>query len=287
MSVFLIGPGLRRPRRRPVNLDILGRLGVTVVEVSDGQAWELHLSEVRDCTLIVDAIFGTGLNAPVSGLIESVITDVNASGHSGRLDRSAVGLSADSCDLIGESIEAGTTVTLAAPKLPLVLPPAETRAGDIVIADIGIPSDVIDALDGPRIELLTRSAVREHITPRTPDSHKGDYGHVLIVAGSRGKTGAAHLSAIGALRSGAGLVTVATPASCQAVVAAMAPEYMTVALDETDDGLDPRRRGSRCSKWRATSSPSAPASGRRPARRRSSRRSSIARRCRSSSTRTG
>jgi NAD(P)H-hydrate epimerase len=239
VSVFVIGlvSDVRGDAR--TNLEILGRLGVTVVEVSDGQAWELHLSEVRDCTLIVDAIFGTGLNAPVTGLIESVITDINSSSIPVVSIDLPSGLSADSCDPIGESIEAGTTVTLAAPKLPLVLPPAETRAGDIVIADIGIPSDVLDSVDGPRIELLTRSAVREHITPRTPDSHKGDYGHVLVVAGSRGKTGAAHLSGIGALRSGAGLVTVATAASCQAVVAAMAPEYMTVALDETEAGLDP------------------------------------------------
>jgi NAD(P)H-hydrate epimerase len=239
VSVFVLGlvSDVRGDAR--TNLEILGRLGVTVVEVSDGQAWELHLSEVRDCTLIVDAIFGTGLNAPVSGLIESVITDINSSSIPVVSIDLPSGLSADSCDPIGESIEAGTTVTLAAPKLPLVLPPAETRAGDIVIADIGIPSDVLDSVDGPRIELLTRSAVREHITPRTPDSHKGDYGHVLVVAGSRGKAGAAHLSGIGALRSGAGLVTVATGASCQAVVAGMAPEYMTVGLDETDAGLDP------------------------------------------------
>ena len=88
-----------------------------------------------------------------------------------------------------------------------MLPPAETRAGDIVIADIGIPGEVLERLDGPHVELLTRAAMRELITPRTPDSHKGDYGRVLIVAGSRGKTGAAHLAAIGALRSGAGLVT--------------------------------------------------------------------------------
>ena len=128
------------------------------------------------------------------------------------------------------------TVTLAAPKLSLVLPPAETRAGDIVIADIGIPGDVIASLDGPRVDLLTRGAMRELVGPRMPDSHKGDYGRVLIVAGSRGKTGAAHLAALGALRSGAGLVTIATPACCQPIVAAMAPEYMTEPIDERGDG---------------------------------------------------
>jgi len=81
--------------------------------------------------------------------------------------------------------------------------------------------------------------MRELIAPRTPDSHKGDFGRVLIIAGSRGKTGAAHLAGIGALRSGAGLVTVATPSCCLPIVAAMAPEYMTEALEETADGLHP------------------------------------------------
>ena len=123
--------------------------------------------------------------------------------------------------------------------MPLVLPPAETRAGDIVIADIGIPGSVIEELEGARVELLTRGAMRELIAPRAPDSHKGDYGHVLVVAGSRGKTGAAHLAGIGALRSGAGLVTIATPLCCQPIVATMAPEYMTEAIDETPNGLDP------------------------------------------------
>src|SRR5256885_8538347 len=169
VSVFLIGQVSDVRGDARVNLDILGRLGVTVVGIADGPAWELHLSEIRDCNLIVDAIFGTGLNAPVRGLIESVIADVNASGIDVVSIDLPSGLSADSCDVIGESIDAGTTVTLAAPKLPLVLPPAENRAGDIVIADIGIPAEVIDALDGPRVELLTRSGIRELITPRTPD----------------------------------------------------------------------------------------------------------------------
>jgi hydroxyethylthiazole kinase-like uncharacterized protein yjeF len=239
VSVFLIGRVAEVRGDARINLEILGRLGVTVVEIADGEAWELHSSEVSDSTLIVDAIFGTGLNAPVAGLISTVIADVNAFAIPVVSIDLPSGLSADSHDPIGDSIEADTTVTLAAPKLPLVLPPAEARAGDIVIADIGIPSEVLDGLDGPRVELLTRGGMRELVAPRSPDSHKGDFGHVLVVAGSPGKTGAAHLAALGALRSGAGLVTVATPASSQPIVAAMAPEYMTEALVESNGGIDP------------------------------------------------
>jgi NAD(P)H-hydrate epimerase len=239
VSVFLIGRVADVRGDARVNLEILGRLGLTVVEIADSQAWELHFSEVSDCTLIVDAIFGTGLNAPITGLIESVIADVNASGIPVVAIDLPSGLSADSAEPNGPSIEAALTVTLAAPKLPLILPPGETRAGDIVIADIGIPAEVLEAVEGPRVSLLTRVSMRELVTPRMPDSHKGDFGRVLIVAGSRGKTGAAHLAGVGALRSGAGLVTIATPASCQSILAAMAPEYMTDAILETDQGLDP------------------------------------------------
>ena len=239
VSVFVIGRVADVRGDARINLEILGRLGITVVEIDDSQAWELHFTEISDCTLIVDAIFGTGLNAPLSGLMETVVADVNGSGIPVVAVDLPSGLSADTHETIGDSIEAGMTVTLAAPKLPLVLPPAEIRAGDIVIADIGIPGDVITSLEGPQVHLLTRGTMRELIGPRMPDSHKGDYGRVLIVAGSRGKTGAAHLSALGALRSGAGLVTVATPACCLPIVAAMAPEYMSEPIDERHDGLDP------------------------------------------------
>jgi ADP-dependent NAD(P)H-hydrate dehydratase / NAD(P)H-hydrate epimerase len=146
------------------------------------------------------------------------------------------GLSADSHETDGGAIVASMTVTLAAPKIPLVLPPADRHAGDLVIADIGIPLPLLDEIEGPYVELLTRERMRELVAVRAPESHKGDFGRVLIVAGSMGKTGAAHLAAIGALRCGAGLVTVAAPKSCVPVIASMGAEYMTVALEETMEG---------------------------------------------------
>ena len=236
VSVFVVGTLAAIKGDARLNVEILGRLGLTVVEISDEQAWELHFSEISHCDLIVDAIFGTGLKSPLSGMMETVAGDVNSSGIPVVAIDLPSGLSADRADAIGECIRAAMTVTLAAPKLPLVLPPAEAHAGSIVVADIGIPPEVVDGLAGPRLELLTREAMREVVQPRESDSHKGDYGRVLIVGGSRGKTGAAHLAAVGALRSGAGLVSVATPLSSQPIVAAMGAEYMTVPLEETSDG---------------------------------------------------
>ncbi|NOT24805.1 MAG: NAD(P)H-hydrate dehydratase [Acidobacteria bacterium] len=235
-SVFVIGAisDVRGDAR--TNLEILGRLGTTVVEIGDEQTWELHFSEISECSLIVDAIFGTGLKSALAGMMETVVADINASEIPTVSIDLPSGLSADTPHLIGDCIQASMTVTLAAPKLPLMLPPSETHAGDIVIADIGIPGDIIEGLDGPRIDLLTPEQMRMIVEPRAAESHKGDFGRVTIVAGSRGKTGAAYLAGRGALRSGAGLVTIATPASCLPIVASMAPEFMTEPLAESKSG---------------------------------------------------
>ena len=231
--VFLLGSVAEVKGDARANLEILGRIGLTVVEINDAQEWELHFSEVSECDVIVDAMLGTGFHGRLTGLIETVVADVNGLGVPIVAIDLPTGTSADSHQLAGEAIEATMTVTLAAPKIPLVFPPADSHAGDLVIADIGIPYPLIDELDGPYLELLTRERMREIVPARAADSHKGDFGRVLIVAGSLGRTGAAHLAAIGALRSGAGLVTIATPRSCAPIVAAMAPEYMTEPLDET------------------------------------------------------
>lgn len=233
-SVFLIGTTADVRGDARINLDILGQLGTPIVEIADASAWELHGSEVTGADLVVDAIVGTGLNRPLSGLHETIVLDVNASGASVVAIDLPSGVSADSAEPLGPSIHAAVTVTLAAPKVPLVLPPAEHTAGDVVIADIGIPPFVLDDVEGPRLYLLTREYVRTLVPPRSPDAHKGDFGRVVVVAGSIGMSGAAALSARAALRTGAGLVTVATPASVQPVVAGLGSEFMTVPLPDAD-----------------------------------------------------
>src|SRR6476660_4848364 len=235
-TVFLLGSVSDVRGDARTNLEILGRVGVTVVEIVNAQEWELHFSEISECDLIVDASVGTGFHGPLTGLLESVVADVNGLGVPVVAIDLPTGVSADSHEIEGDAIEASMTVTLAAPKIPLILPPADVYGGDLLIADIGIPGSVVDDLDGPWLELLTRERMRELIPARAADSHKGDFGRVLVIAGSFGRTGAAHLAALGALRSGAGLVTIATPRTCLPILAAMAPEYMTEGLDETAAG---------------------------------------------------
>ena len=235
-EVFLLGSVADVRGDARMNLEVLGRIGMTVIEITNAQEWELHFTELTDCDLVVDAILGTGFHGRLAGFLETVVADLNSLGVPIVAIDLPTGVSADSALVEGPAVEASMTVTLAAPKIPLVFPPADTHAGDLVIADIGIPLPLIDELEGQHLELLTRERMREIVPARAADSHKGDFGRVLIVAGSTGRTGAAHLSALGALRSGAGLVTVATPRSCLPMIASMAPEYMTQALEETDAG---------------------------------------------------
>ena len=219
------------------NLAALRGSAVPVVDISTAAAWAAARAGLDECDLVVDALFGTGLTRPLAGHWRSIVSDLNGSGVPVASIDLPSGLSADTPEVIGEAVAAALTVTLGAPKPPLLLDPAATRAGAIVVADIGIPAAVVDALAGPRVAVITRSWARRQVPRRRRDTHKGDYGRVLVAAGSTGKAGAAGLAALGALRSGAGLVTVATPRVCQPTVAAFAPEYMTLGLDHDGEGL--------------------------------------------------
>ena len=236
VQAYLVGSAAEVRGDARVNLDILGRLGLDVVEIRNAQDWELHGAAVLQRDIVVDALFGTGLKTPLEGLAETMAQDLNASPVPVVAVDLPSGLSADDPSPIGPVVEASMTVTFGAPKLPLVLPAGEQFAGSLVVADIGIPASVIDELPGPRIEHLQPRDIRPFVKARPRDAHKGHFGHALIAAGSRGRTGAAHLGAAAALRAGAGLVTVATPSSCLPIVASLGAEYMTIALDELADG---------------------------------------------------
>jgi ADP-dependent NAD(P)H-hydrate dehydratase / NAD(P)H-hydrate epimerase len=205
--------------------------------IQDPAEWQDASESLAKATLVVDALLGTGLSKPLQGFLLEVVRYINGLSAAKRVAVDLPsGLSADTGELIGECVEACASVTFTAPKYAHVFPPACEKVGEWRVLEIGTPRGALE--DDP--ELFLRLTGREDLkwltAPRKIDSHKGSYGHVLIVAGSVGKTGAAAMAAKAALRAGAGLVTIATPRTALPVVASLGLEWMTAPLPETEDG---------------------------------------------------
>jgi hydroxyethylthiazole kinase-like uncharacterized protein yjeF len=183
--------------------------------------------------LLVDAIFGTGLNAPVKGVAASAIALMNASSRPIVAIDLPSGLDADTGTVLGTAVTATLTVTLARPKRGLYLGVGPNYAGVICVADIGIPADLIATAKIP-VTLLDAASIRSLLPVRHRAAHKGTFGHAGLIAGSAGKTGAAAMAAMAALRIGAGLVTVATPRSVSDVLEAKLLEAMIFPVPETE-----------------------------------------------------
>ena len=217
------------------NLGILEKTGVEVLEVTDVRGWHEFLPQLADYEMILDALLGTGAQGTVKGYLEEVIRDVNNAAATRVAVDIPSGLSADSNEIPGICVKADATVTFVCPKIPHVFLPAEEKIGEIYVADIGIPEEAIEA-EEVRLNLVEAEELARYLPPRKVESHKGDYGHLLVIAGSKGKPGAARMVAEGAFRAGVGLVTVATPESVQAILAPQVMEMMTEPLPETREG---------------------------------------------------
>jgi ADP-dependent NAD(P)H-hydrate dehydratase / NAD(P)H-hydrate epimerase len=222
---------------------------LTFIECESVAAWEQMARPRRAYDVIVDALFGTGLTRPLEGVFIKVIEHLSMLKEA--RDRvSGVrplvlsidipsGLNADQSKPIGPTVQTDLTVTFTAAKSANVLAPACYLGGELIVADIGSPASLIQA-QRPWLFVTEADDARQWLvsTRYTPESYKNTHGHVLIAAGSRGYSGAAALSGNAAMRSGAGLVTIATPASAQTSVASSAtPEVITSALAETDRGV--------------------------------------------------
>jgi NAD(P)H-hydrate epimerase len=198
-----------------------------------------HLGTLRDeigqADLIVDGLLGTGLSGPARGTAAAAIEAVNASGALVVAVDIPSGLSGDSSHIPGPAVQADITVTFACPKVPHLLPPAEAHVGHLEVVDIGIPPEAVEA-EASQLEVLEETEVARHLPFRTIEAHKGDFGRVLVIAGSVGMAGAAALVARAAQRIGAGLVTVATPDQVRPEVAALSPETLTHPLESAEAG---------------------------------------------------
>ncbi len=193
-----------------LNLELALAMNIDVVEVTS----EDEIFRLKNCLgsaeIIVDAIFGTGLHSVPRYFYQQVIDEINLTQRPVAAVDIPSGLNGTTGEVLGCCVHAALTVTFGLPKVGLVFGGNRKYAGILKVVDIGIPLQVIDR-SLIKLNLLEKSDLTSLIKKREKDTHKGDYGHVLVIAGSKGKSGAAILSATAALKIGAGLVTLAVP----------------------------------------------------------------------------
>ncbi len=233
-----------RTREATVNRNILESLNVPVTVVTEDIlgddldndfgdfVYDPYVDELFDnASLIVDAMFGTGLSKPVDGLNQRVIDAINRSGKRVLSIDIPSGINSDTGQIMGSAVRADHTVTFGYLKPGLVTHPGATLAGQLGIIDIGLP-ELPEV--SPDINLMTVEIVKEILPLRPTDSHKGSFGHVLTIAGSPGMAGAAMLASKSALRVGAGMVFLATP---RTVINTLPPEEVIYRpMPETESG---------------------------------------------------
>lgn len=235
-TVFLLAQSSEVKGDASANLELLAPMNIPVVEIPDQDSFSRHQTAMRHHDIWVDAILGIGLQSDVKGFFKEIIDFINHSNKPVFSVDIPSGLNSDTAHPCGVCVHANATATFAFAKTGHILYPGAHYTGNLAVIDIGIPPHIADNVR-PKQYLLTPDIIRTAIQPRSPDTHKGDTGHLLVVAGSPGKTGAAAMAAISAMRAGAGLVTLGIPASLNAILEVQVVEGMTHPLPETGAGI--------------------------------------------------
>lgn len=211
-------------------------MGGAVHLVRSRRSLEKHAQSFKHASVVVDAILGTGLSSPVKGFYGEVIDFINTLARPVISVDVPSGVDASTGAELASAVRADLTVTMAMPKLGLYLYPGRELAGDVEVVDIGAPATLVRD-DSIRWNLTTGGLVAGYLSPRGRNTHKGTYGHVLVVGGSTGKTGAVFMAATAAMRSGAGLATIALPETLNPAMEAKTTEVMTVPLADPGGGV--------------------------------------------------
>jgi len=231
VKVFLLAPFHKIKGEAGENLNIIDKMGVELIEVETVKPEEIQKA-IQNSDLIIDAILGTGLQGRVTDLKAEIINLINVANKEVVAIDVPSGLNADSGKIEGPCIKATHTITLALPKIGLLLFPGANFAGKVKVEDIGIPSYLLKN-NKIKTNIITQEIVKSLLPCRATYSHKGSFGKVLILAGSVGMTGAAYLASEAAMRSGTGIVILGIPRSLNQIMEVKLTEVITLPLAET------------------------------------------------------
>jgi ADP-dependent NAD(P)H-hydrate dehydratase / NAD(P)H-hydrate epimerase len=218
------------------NLHAYQQLGGVIREVIDEAGWDSLTGDILHADLIVDALLGTGLSSDVTGVYKRAINFINSLTAPIVAVDIPSGIDATTGRILGAAVRAQLTCTFGLPKRGLLLFPGASHAGRLEVIDIGIPASLIVQEENMEM-LLERNFFKGVLPRRDADTHKGSYGHVFVIAGSPGKTGAAAMAAQAALRTGAGLVTLGVPRTLNSILAIKVTEAMTEPLPDFGEGF--------------------------------------------------
>ncbi len=232
VKVFLLTPFNKIKGEAGENLNTINKMGVELIEAETTKLEEIQRA-IQNSDLIIDAILGTGLQGKVTGLKAKIIDLINIANKEVVAIDVPSGLNADTGRIEGPCIKAAHTITLALPKIGLLIFPGASYAGKITIEDIGIPSYLLKN-NKIKTNMVTKEIVKPLLPFRATCSHKGSFGKALILAGSVGMTGAAYLASEAAMRSGAGIVVLGIPRSLNPIMEVKLTEVMTLPLAETE-----------------------------------------------------
>jgi ADP-dependent NAD(P)H-hydrate dehydratase / NAD(P)H-hydrate epimerase len=244
VAVYLFGDPKEVKGDAAKSLDRWRQEGGSVEEIRSVIDWEKAWPEIALAEVIVDALLGTGIRGAATEAMAQAITDLNRLSHNATAGKPAwivavdtpSGLPSDGEAAAGPVVRAHLTVTFTVPKIGQLISPDAGSCGQLVVRGIGSPESLVEEVGKGTLRWSSPSEFAGLALQRAAESHKGTYGHVLLVAGSVGKSGAAVLCGTAALRAGAGLVTLATAAEVQPIVAAAQPELMTEPLPATGSG---------------------------------------------------
>ncbi|MDD3890086.1 MAG: NAD(P)H-hydrate dehydratase [Syntrophomonadaceae bacterium] len=214
------------------NYQILSKMTEDIYPLCKEEDLDKLMTTVLTADLLIDAMYGIGLKGSLNEFDSAIVKIINWSNVPVIAVDIPSGVEADTGKVHGEAVIASHTVTFALPKIGLILEPGKNCAGTLSVADISIPAQLLQD-SNLQNNLIDESMVKSMIKPRLPESHKGTYGHVLVLGGSQGLTGAVIMASHAALRSGAGTVTAALPESLVPAVTAGLVEVMTAPLPET------------------------------------------------------
>ncbi|NLM13535.1 MAG: NAD(P)H-hydrate dehydratase [Epulopiscium sp.] len=237
VTVIFIGDPLLLKEDAKTNFNIVDTLQIPKIILNKDSIIDDNIVNlIKKSDLIVDAIFGTGLSKPISGIFNDLINLINLYGEYILSIDIPSGLDSETGAILGNAIKAHKTVTLALPKSGLYLYPGTEYVGELIIADIGIPKEIIDCAQ-LKMNILMDEEVGSFIPSRFPRSNKGTYGRVQVLAGSKGMTGAAALTCTGAFKIGAGLVSLGIPRSINDILQTKLTEVITIPIREKDGKL--------------------------------------------------